>query len=522
VTTRDVKDDIPDGQVFLRDGDEITGLELSVAVESGDAIPNVTGDEIDFRLSDQIGTESDLHVTLTKSVTKAAAHACTIGALPTCTYSNGTAGVGATLTADANGALPAQDFRTMAADEYLLVNNQAAKLQNGLYKITDLGSAGTPWILTRSVAADQSADYTDGITVDVGAGVAHQGKRFWSFPQTVTVGTTDILWRSALQPDKRRTIDEDFGGFLVGSDIVVASGAAQMVPGSGFVASLLGTDAKVAQVGAAEVLNGVASLDTGSTSSGSTGVSFGNGVGGGFTFSSTESADYFARWRIPTPSTTATQEFRCLLGFIDSFALLGNFPLRGMYLLAPEDGTSGNYDAVCQDDGADRTLQAWTRVTTTLTVTSTTHGMATGDTCYFATGSDLTVLGAGATRIVTVTGANTFTVECNNTGGASGTITVRPCPRTVVDTGIPVTALGNRRLRIRYNGTTGNAFFYVDTAGSMGTAPVATISTNITDGAVLVGASITKSAGSTARQLYVDRIAAKHLEARTTMELLPT
>lgn len=84
---------------------------------------------------------------------KDAVRVATTAALPAVTYDNGVLGVGATLTADANGALPSQDGVALSAGQRILVKNQAAALQNGIYVVTDLGSAGTPFILTRATDA---------------------------------------------------------------------------------------------------------------------------------------------------------------------------------------------------------------------------------------------------------------------------------------------------------------------------------------------------------------------------------
>ena len=56
----------------------------------------------------------------------------TTAALPAVTYDNGTSGVGATLTADANGAFPTTDGVTPALNDFVLVKDQAAGLQNGI------------------------------------------------------------------------------------------------------------------------------------------------------------------------------------------------------------------------------------------------------------------------------------------------------------------------------------------------------------------------------------------------------
>ena len=71
------------------------------------------------------------------------------------TYANGTAGVGATLTASADGALSI-DGQTPAVGERVLVKNQADGTQNGVYVVTNAGSAGSAFVLTRASDADNS------------------------------------------------------------------------------------------------------------------------------------------------------------------------------------------------------------------------------------------------------------------------------------------------------------------------------------------------------------------------------
>lgn len=74
----------------------------------------------------------------------------TTAVLPnTPTYSNGTSGNNATLTAGANARLSI-DATNANTGERVLVKNQASALQNGVYVVTDQGSASTPWILTRA------------------------------------------------------------------------------------------------------------------------------------------------------------------------------------------------------------------------------------------------------------------------------------------------------------------------------------------------------------------------------------
>jgi hypothetical protein len=70
--------------------------------------------------------------------------------LPTCTYNNGTGGVGATLTASSNGAFPTIDgYSVVLNNDRVVINGQATALQNGIYTLTTAGDASNPWVLTR-------------------------------------------------------------------------------------------------------------------------------------------------------------------------------------------------------------------------------------------------------------------------------------------------------------------------------------------------------------------------------------
>ncbi len=65
-------------------------------------------------------------------------------------------GAGATLTANANGALSV-DGSAVVATNRILVKNEAAGANNGIYTVTATGGAGAPFILTRATDADGSA-----------------------------------------------------------------------------------------------------------------------------------------------------------------------------------------------------------------------------------------------------------------------------------------------------------------------------------------------------------------------------
>ena len=112
----------------------------------------------------------------------------------TATYANGTSGVGATLTNSGTLAALALDGVTLAVNDRVLVKNQATAAQNGIYTVTNIGSASVAWVLTRAVDADSSAEISCAV-VAIDAGTAN-GSGLWTntFRATDTLGTTVMNW----------------------------------------------------------------------------------------------------------------------------------------------------------------------------------------------------------------------------------------------------------------------------------------------------------------------------------------
>ena len=124
---------------------------------------------------------------------KVESRVATTAALPTSTYDNGTDGVGATLTADANGALIDIDSISLVVDDRIIVKDQAIALQNGIYVVTSLGDGSNPWVLTRATDCDSSANVAGGSVSYCSAGTTNSGLSFiiiWDGP--VNVGTDPI------------------------------------------------------------------------------------------------------------------------------------------------------------------------------------------------------------------------------------------------------------------------------------------------------------------------------------------
>lgn len=113
------------------------------------------------------------------------------------TYSNGTLGVGATLTEIGTGALSV-DSNSPAANDRVLVKNQASAFQNGIYVVTATGSGIASYILTRSTDYNSNTEITPGLTTYVVSGTANLDTT-WAVNFTVplTMGTTNLNYTLA-------------------------------------------------------------------------------------------------------------------------------------------------------------------------------------------------------------------------------------------------------------------------------------------------------------------------------------
>jgi hypothetical protein len=111
------------------------------------------------------------------------------------TYQNGTAGVGATLTHNTNGVFPsgAGGATGWALNSGILVKNQTNKAHNGRYRISNMGSESTPYVLTRCGFCD-TADEIPGsyVFVQSGTNAGTGWIQVVADPSTFVVGTDSI------------------------------------------------------------------------------------------------------------------------------------------------------------------------------------------------------------------------------------------------------------------------------------------------------------------------------------------
>jgi len=154
------------------------------------------------RISSNATPTADAHLATKKYVddvaqgldVKASAHVATTEPLPSVAYNNGSSGVGATLTSNNNVGLLI-DGHTLAVGESVLVKNQAAALQNGLYRVTAAGGEDSPFILTRRTDADSGTEFSAGSFVFIEQGTMN-GSTGWvlSTSGAITIGTTALTF----------------------------------------------------------------------------------------------------------------------------------------------------------------------------------------------------------------------------------------------------------------------------------------------------------------------------------------
>ena len=120
--------------------------------------------------------------------------AASYAALPAYTYNNGTAGVGATITANANGALTLDGVQPTVGARVLIKNETAGNAPvNGVYVVTT-NNAGAPFVLTRAIDMNVGTEFPGAfVFIETGTVQADTG---WvcTSDSPITVGTTAIVF----------------------------------------------------------------------------------------------------------------------------------------------------------------------------------------------------------------------------------------------------------------------------------------------------------------------------------------
>lgn len=128
-------------------------------------------------------------------------------------YSNGISGVGATLTNSGMMTPFVIDGIAGVLNGRYLVKNQTAPADNGIYTLTNVGTATTNWVLTRSIDFNRTSNIFNLGVVYVLYGFT-QGGTPWqdSYISPLTVGTTAINWNPWTLPSIIVQTVLDFAG----------------------------------------------------------------------------------------------------------------------------------------------------------------------------------------------------------------------------------------------------------------------------------------------------------------------
>jgi hypothetical protein len=168
---------------------DITSIALTTGTIS--TTPSGGTDIVNKAYADSIASGINFHQ---------AVRLATTAALPAYTYNNGTSGVGATLTANANGALSIDGVAVVAGNRVLIKNESgAAEAYHGVYVVTQTGSGAAVYILTRATDFDTAGTGVDQIDAGdfflVTAGATLTNTSFvQQTPLPITVGTTAIVF----------------------------------------------------------------------------------------------------------------------------------------------------------------------------------------------------------------------------------------------------------------------------------------------------------------------------------------
>ena len=121
----------------------------------------------------------------------------TAAPLPACAYNNGpnNDGVGATLTANVNGALGAVAGVNLVAgaNTPVLVDSQVAPAQNGLYLPIAIGGLSAKWVLARLPGFNKAAQVVDGALVVIQQGT-FAGRLYEQTATVATLGTDPVTF----------------------------------------------------------------------------------------------------------------------------------------------------------------------------------------------------------------------------------------------------------------------------------------------------------------------------------------
>jgi hypothetical protein len=195
---------------------DVTNLISDLALKAPLASPALTGTPTaptatPATNNTQIATTAYVDAAILGQDFKIAARYATTTALPAAVYSNGSSGVGATLTAVSFGAI-SFDSNTPSVGDRVLVKNQASTFQNGIYTVTVVGGVATLFVLTRATDFNQSVEVNQGDSLYIVSG-ATLGSTTW----VVNSGSAPVMGTDAITFVQTAGV----GSFTAGNGIAI-------------------------------------------------------------------------------------------------------------------------------------------------------------------------------------------------------------------------------------------------------------------------------------------------------------
>jgi hypothetical protein len=190
----------------------ITGNTVTITATTGDIVLNAVGNidvgnrwinNLAYPVQDQDAANKLYVDTVAQGLDpKASVVAASRVALPAYTYNNGASGIGATLTAQASGALSLDGINPTTGQRVLIKNETGPYINpttmsaafNGIYVVVNPGSVTDAYVLIRATDFDQSTEISSAFTfVETGSTLADTG---WvcSTDNPIVIGTTQIVW----------------------------------------------------------------------------------------------------------------------------------------------------------------------------------------------------------------------------------------------------------------------------------------------------------------------------------------
>lgn len=337
----------------------------------------------------------------------------------TATYDNGVLGVGATLTNSGVQVAITLDGVTLAVGNRVLIKDQAAPAQNGIYTVTTLGSASVNWVLTRATDYDEAAEINQYDIVMVNQGSTQAGLVFQLLNAgPYTIGTTDLDFEDYLTNPRTIPLTATANQFLAstayGSPVwstatfpitVGAAGTVIRSNGTNWVASTSTfadtyAASSLLYSNGANTVTGLATANNGFLITNGSGVpSIGNTVGAGLTLSAGNFA--VSAGTITASGNVSASGGGALIsgasGTLGALTLYPTTALSGTLSVVPAD-SAGNYSNVLMN-ASTSAARTWTLpdATGTIALTSGASGHVTSGTqnqlaWYAATGDTVSGL----------------------------------------------------------------------------------------------------------------------------------